>query len=214
MPPEAVALEGYTGYFADARRRGYSGVAIYTKRAPLAVTRTCGWEEMDAEGRFLQLDFGNLTIASLYAPSGISGAARQSLKLRFLDHLLGLLAALRARGGHHIVCGDFNVAHREIDIYDPVRNRGVTGFTPAERATFDAILASGWVDAFRAVNAEPRQYTWWSNWPQAWIRNLGWRIDYQIVSADLAPLVRAASIYKEQRFSDHAPVTIEYDVAL
>jgi exodeoxyribonuclease-3 len=213
LPADAFALPGFTGYFVDAKRRGYSGVALYTRSEPLEVRRTLGWDDVDSEGRFIQADFGEFTVASLYAPSGISGPARQAFKMNFLERLLAVLAQLRRSGREHIVCGDFNVAHQDIDTYSPARNRHVTGFLPEERAWMDALLERvGWVDAFRVVNQEPRQYTWWSNWPGAWERNLGWRIDYQIITPGLADKVRRAFIYKEARFSDHAPLTIEYDL--
>jgi exodeoxyribonuclease-3 len=213
LPADAFVLPGFTGYFVDAKRRGYSGVALYARSEPLEVRRTLGWDEMDSEGRFIQADFGAFTISSLYVPSGISGPARQEFKMSFLERLLAVLAQLRSSGREHIVCGDFNIAHKNLDTYSPARNARITGFLPEERAWMDALLERvGWIDAFRVVNPEPKQYTWWSNWPGAWERNLGWRIDYQIVTPGLAGKVRRGSIYKESRFSDHAPLTIEYDL--
>ncbi|HMF27710.1 MAG TPA: exodeoxyribonuclease III [Candidatus Cybelea sp.] len=213
LPADAFVLPGFTGYFVDARRRGYSGVALYTRSEPLEVRRTLGWDDMDSEGRFIQADFGEFTVSSLYVPSGISGPARQTFKINFLERLLAVLTQLRRSGREHIVCGDFNVAHKGMDTYSPARNAHITGFLPEERAWMDTLLERvGWVDAFRVVNPEPKQYTWWSNWPAAWERNLGWRIDYQIITPGLAGKVRRASIYKEDRFSDHAPLTIEYDL--
>jgi exodeoxyribonuclease-3 len=213
LPADAFVLPGFTGYFVDAKRRGYSGVALYTRSEPVEVRRTLGSDDMESEGRFIQADFGDVTVSSLYVPSGISGAARQAFKMNFLEQLLAVLAQLRRSGREHIVCGDFNVAHKDIDTYSPGRNRHITGFLPEERAWMDTLLERvGWIDAFRIANSEPKQYTWWSNWPGAWDRNLGWRIDYQIVTPGLAAKVRRASIYKEARFSDHAPLTVEYDV--
>jgi exodeoxyribonuclease-3 len=215
LPPEATALAGFTPYFADSHRRGYSGVALYARRRPLLVQRSLGWDDMDREGRFVQADFGAVTVASLYVPSGISGAARQAFKMDFLERLLAVLARLRSAGRSHIVCGDFNIAHRPIDTYNAVRNASVSGFLPEERAWMDALLERvGWVDAFRVVNADAKQYTWWSNWPAAWERNLGWRIDYQVITPDLRDRVRSASVYRAARFSDHAPLTIDYDLSL
>lgn len=213
LPADAFVLPGFTGYFVDAKRRGYSGVALYSRAEPLEVRRTLGWDDMDSEGRFIQADFGELTVSSLYVPSGISGPPRQAFKMNFLERLLAVLAQLRRSGREHIVCGDFNVAHKDVDTYSPARNQHVTGFLPEERAWMDTLLAQvGWVDAFRVVNSEPKQYTWWSNWPGAWERNLGWRIDYQLITPGLAGKVRRASVFKEARFSDHAPLTIEYDL--
>lgn len=211
--PEATALPGFTGYFVDSRRRGYSGVALYCRQEPTAVRRTLGWDEIDAEGRFVQADFGSVTVSSLYVPSGITGPPRQAFKMDFLERLLGVLAGMRHSGREHIVCGDFNIAHKTIDTYNPVRNATVSGFLPDERAWMDVLIERvGWIDAFRVVNTAPRQYTWWSNWPAAWQRNLGWRIDYQLVTPGLASRVYRASIYTGERFSDHAPLTIDYDL--
>jgi exodeoxyribonuclease-3 len=213
LPSEALSLPGLTGYFVDAARRGYSGVALYSRAEPIEVRRTLGWDDMDAEGRFIQADFGALTVSSLYVPSGITGPARQAFKMAFLERLLAVLARMRHSGQEHIVCGDFNIAHKTIDTYNPARNSHVSGFLPDERAWMDALIGQlGWVDAFRVVNREPKQYTWWSNWPAAWARNLGWRIDYQMITPGLAQRVRQASVYKDARFSDHAPLTIEYDL--
>jgi exodeoxyribonuclease-3 len=213
LPADAFVLPGFTGHFVDAKRRGYSGVALYTRSEPLEVRRTLGWDDMDSEGRFIQADFGAFTVSSLYVPSGISGPARQEFKMSFLERLLAVLAQLRSSGREHIVCGDFNVAHKDLDTYSPARNANITGFLPEERAWMDALLErAGWIDAFRVVNPEPKQYTWWSNWPGAWERNLGWRIDYQIVTPGLAGKVRRASIYKDARFSDHAPLSVDYDL--
>jgi exodeoxyribonuclease III len=214
LPPEALALPGFTAYFVDSRRRGYSGVALYSRQEPLEIRRTLGWDDMDSEGRFVQADFGAVTVSSLYVPSGITGPARQAYKMDFLERLLAVLAQLRHSGRRHVVCGDFNIAHKTIDTYSPARNSHVSGFLPEERAWMDALVDRlGWVDAFRVVNREPKQYTWWSNWPAAWARNLGWRIDYQMITPGLAGCVRRASIYKEARFSDHAPLTVDYDLA-
>jgi exodeoxyribonuclease-3 len=216
--PEAAALPGLTGYFVDAKRRGYSGVALYTRQEPIEVRRTLGLpqsqqDDMDAEGRFVQADLGNVAVSSLYVPSGISGPPRQAFKMDFLERLLAVLAQLRHSGREQIVCGDFNIAHKIIDTYSPGRNGTVSGFLPEERAWMDALLEQvGWIDAFRVVNPNPKQYTWWSNWPAAWERNLGWRLDYQLVTPGLANRVRAASIYKGARFSDHAPLTIDYEI--
>jgi exodeoxyribonuclease-3 len=214
LPPEAMGLPGFSAYFVDSKRRGYSGVALYCRQEPVEVRRTLGWDDIDSEGRFVQADFGTVTVSSLYVPSGITGPQRQAFKMGFLERLLAVLARLRHSGRNHIVCGDFNIAHKAIDTYSAKRNGVVSGFLPEERAWMDALLgAVGWVDAFRVVNANSKQYTWWSNWPAAWDRNLGWRIDYQVITPGLVPCVRDAAIYKERRFSDHAPLVIDYDLA-
>jgi exodeoxyribonuclease-3 len=213
--PEAAALAGFRAYFSDARRRGYSGVALYAKHPASNVATTLGWEDVDAEGRFIQADFGGLQVASLYVPSGISGPARQAFKMDVLERLLSVLIRLRRSGRSHIVCGDFNIAHKPIDTYNPVRNASVSGFFVEERAWMDAVIdQAGWIDAFRLVDSEPNRYTWWSNFAAAWERNLGWRLDYQLITPDLAPRVLRAEIYTASRFSDHAPLTIDYDLTL
>jgi len=213
VPPEALDLPEFTTAFVDAEKKGYSGVAIYAKRTPDRIQRGLGIAEYDAEGRFVRLDFGDLSVASLYVPSGTTGPVRQAVKEAFLDRFIALLAQMKNEGRRIIVCGDFNIAHREIDVFDPKSCARTTGFLPQERAWFDDVVDRvGWVDAFRVVNHEPRQFSWWSNFPGAFERNLGWRIDYHLVTPNLAPAVRTASIYRDERFSDHAPVTIDYDL--
>jgi len=215
LPPEALDFEEYHYVFVDAQKKGYSGVAMYVKRAPENVVRGFGMPDMDAEGRYVQFDWGDLSIASMYVPSGTSGEVRQGVKNSFLERFLGEMARKRNDGRRYILCGDYNIAHRAIDTYDPVRNAKVTGHLPHERAWFDTVVDEiGWVDAFRRVDMETKRYTWWSNWPGAFERNLGWRIDYELVSPALADSVRSASIYTAERFSDHAPLTIDYDVTL
>jgi exodeoxyribonuclease-3 len=214
LPPEALDIPGFHTAFVDAVKKGYSGVAIYAKRAPEGIVRGLGIEEYDAEARFVRMDFaGGLSVASLYVPSGTSGPARQVVKEAFLDRFLAILVRMKNEGRRIVVCGDYNIAHHDIDVFDPKSCARTTGFLPQERAWFDDVTDRvGWVDAFRVVNHEARQFSWWPNFPAAWERNLGWRIDYQLVTPDLAPAVRTASIYREERFSDHAPVTIDYDL--
>jgi exodeoxyribonuclease III len=213
LPAEALVLPGFTAYYVDSHKRGYSGVAIYSRREPADVTRSLGWPDVDDEGRFVQLDFGAFTVGSVYVPSGVSGPPRQAFKMSFLERFLGFMAKLKHSGRDHIICGDYNIAHKEIDTFDPVRNSRITGFLPDERAWLDTLIDQvGWVDAFRVVNKERKQYTWWANWPQAWPNNLGWRIDYEMITPGLARRVQDASIYKDARFSDHAPLTVDYDV--
>jgi len=213
VPPEAIDLDLYPYYgFVDAQKKGYSGVAIYSRLKPTAIIRGLGMDDMDAEGRFIRFDFERFSVASLYVPSGTTGPARQAVKYGFLDRFRANLTTMRAEGRPIILCGDFNIAHREIDIFDPKANARTTGFQPDERAWFDEVVDRiGWVDAFRVVNHEPKHYTWWSNWPQAFERNLGWRIDYQLITPDLAATVRETSIERAERFSDHAPLTIGYE---
>jgi exodeoxyribonuclease-3 len=213
LPPEAIDLPEYHSVFVDAQKKGYSGVAIYSRFPPRAVQRGLGMPDMDSEGRFVRMDFPELAIASLYVPSGTSGPVRQSVKEHFLDRFIAQLAQIKNAGIPTIICGDYNIAHREIDVFDPRSCARTTGFLPEERRWFDDVIDRvGLIDAFRVVNAESKQFSWWSNFAGAFERNLGWRIDYQLITPDLAPYVRAASIYREERFSDHAPVTIDYDL--
>lgn len=215
LPAEALGLDDYVYTFVDAQKKGYSGVAIYSLVPPDRVERGLGMPDYDVEGRFVRADFGPLSIASLYVPSGTTGPARQEVKEAFLERFLAVLARMRHDGRSYIVCGDYNIAHRDIDVFNPVRCATVTGFLPQERAWLDTVVDRvGWVDAFRVVNHEPKQFTWWSNWRGAFENNLGWRIDYQLVTPDLAPRVTAARIERARRFSDHAPLTIAYDLEL
>jgi exodeoxyribonuclease-3 len=208
-----VRLEGYRGFFHDARRAGYAGVALYTRHAPTKVVRGFGVAEFDAEGRYLEVQLGALSIASVYLPSGSAGPQRQASKFRFLDAFMPHLQRLRRRRRHYVLCGDWNVAHKPIDLKNWKANQKNSGFLPEERAWMDRLFGpSGYVDAFREVNREPDQYTWWSNRGQARAKNVGWRIDYHVVSRSLAGRARSASIYREERFSDHAPLTMDYDL--
>jgi exodeoxyribonuclease III len=213
LPPEALDLPEFYTAFVDAQKKGYSGVAIFAKREPERIVRGLGIDEYDAEGRFVRMDFPDgLSVASLYVPSGTSGPARQAVKEAFLDRFIGNLVQMKNEGRRFIVCGDYNIAHKDIDVFDPRSCARTTGFLPQEREWFDDVIDRvGWVDAFRVVNKEKRQFSWWSNFPAAWDRNLGWRIDYQLVTPNLESTVRAASIYKDERFSDHSPVTIDYE---
>lgn len=213
LPLDAAVVSHYTGVFFDAEKKGYAGVAIYAKKPPDSVVRGFGWPEFDRDARYLQFNYGNLSIASLYVVSGAMGPARQAVKEVFLEKLSGELARLRKDGRSYIICGDYNIAHNDIDVYNPVRCSHISGFFPHERAWMERVLTDfGWVDAFREVNKEPGQYSWWSNFQNAFEHNRGWRIDYELVTPDIAPTVRSARIYKDERFSDHAPVVIEYDI--
>jgi len=214
LEPGMRAPGGLRGQFSHARKKGYAGVAAYSRAAPDAVIEGFGDPEFDAEGRYLELRFGALSVVSLYLPSGSAGAHRQAAKLRFLERFLPHLHALRRSGREAILCGDWNIAHREIDLRNWRANRNNPGFLPQERAwlsqAFDEL---GWVDVFRRLDPRPEQYTWWSNRGQAWAKNVGWRIDYQIATPAIAARAKKVSIYKARRFSDHAPLTIDYDVA-
>ncbi len=206
-----IDVPGYHRYFYDAQRKGYSGVALYARREPDEVLRGFGVAEFDGEGRYLEARFGKLSVVSLYLPSGSAGPERQASKYRFLDAFLPWMQGLKRRKREYLLCGDWNIAHKPIDLKNWKSNQKNSGFLPEERAWLDRLFGEErWVDAFREVNAEPDQYTWWSNRGQARAKNVGWRIDYQIASPGLAGAARRTEIYKAQRFSDHAPLIMDY----
>jgi exodeoxyribonuclease-3 len=213
LADRCFAPDGYHCYYEDALRKGYSGVAIYSRHPPEGVVRGFGVEEFDNEGRYLEVRLGKLRVVSLYLPSGSAGEARQASKFRFLEAFVPHLQQLGQSGVDYILCGDWNIAHREIDLRNWRSNRKNSGFLPEERKWLDELFGThNFVDAFRVINGEPDQYTWWSNRGRAWEKNVGWRIDYHVITPALAGRVRRADIYKARRFSDHAPLTIDYDL--
>ncbi len=215
LAPEMRAPKGYHGFFNCAEKKGYAGVALYTRREPDKVRIGFGSKEHDDEGRYLQADFGKLSIVSLYLPSGSSGPHRQESKYRFMEHFLPVMKKLRADGRDYILCGDWNIAHKEIDLKNWRSNRKNSGFLPEERAWLTQLFDElGWVDVFRTLNAKPDQYTWWSNRGQAYAKNVGWRIDFQIATPGIARRAVKERIYKDKKFSDHAPLIIDYDYPL
>jgi len=214
LAPEMSRPGIFEGYFHCAEKKGYSGVGIYTHRRPDRIVEGIGNAEFDAEGRYLQADFGTLSIVSLYLPSGSSSEERQAAKFRFMDLFLPHMAALRASGRDVIVCGDWNIAHQAIDLKNWRSNQKNSGFLPEERAWLSRLFdEQGWVDAYRRLHPEATEacYTWWSNRGQAWAKNVGWRLDYQIATPELAGRALRTAVYKDQRFSDHAPLTVDYD---
>ena len=220
MTPDMLAPLGYHGYFHYAEKKGYSGVGIYSRQVPDRVIEGFGNAEFDAEGRYLQADFGKLSVVSLYLPSGSSSEERQQAKFRFLEQFrprLERLASEAGRDGREVLlCGDWNIAHQAIDLKNWKSNQKNSGFLPEERAWLSAVFADlGWVDVHRRLlpEATGEAYTWWSNRGQAWAKNVGWRLDYQIATPGLAAAARCVGVYKDQRFSDHAPLTVDYDLA-
>ena len=204
--------EPYHCFYHDAEKPGYSGVAIYSRQKPDAVIQGIGWADMDAEGRYLECRFGSLSVVSLYLPSGSSSETRQTIKFSFMERFRPFLEECRKSGRQYIFCGDWNIAHKPIDLKNWKSNQKNSGFLPEERAWLDALFdQDGWVDAFRVLNPNPDEYTWWSNRGQAWAKNVGWRIDYQIISQNLVNTLRSTHIYRDERFSDHAPLIIDYD---
>ncbi|MFN3234870.1 MAG: exodeoxyribonuclease III [Gammaproteobacteria bacterium] len=215
LEDDIYKLPGYHRYFHDAIKPGYSGVAIYTKHTPKNVITGLGWPVADDEGRYIEVDFDGLRVASLYMPSGTSGDVRQGLKYEFLDSYANHLKDMKKAGVPCIICGDWNIAHKKIDIKNWRGNQKNSGFLPEERAWMDELFGEmGFVDAFREINQEEDQYTWWSNRGQAWAKNVGWRIDYQVISPELRKTIKTVDIYKNQRFSDHAPLIVDYDIKL
>lgn len=211
LTPAVLAPRGYHGFFHCAEKKGYSGVALYCAREPDNVRIGLGIPDFDAEGRYIQADFGKLSVISLYLPSGSSGPERQAVKFHFMEEFLPVLRKLRTDGREYIVGGDWNIAHKEIDLKNWRSNRKNSGFLPEERAWMTRVLDElGWVDVFRRLNGQPEQYTWWSNRGQAWDKNVGWRIDYQLATPGIARKAESESIYKRRRFSDHAPLIIDY----
>jgi len=212
FPVELVRQRSWHVHVAESAKKGYAGVAVLSHREPDRVSSGLGWPDFDAEGRWIQADFGPLSVVSLYVPSGTSGPERQAVKMRVLDRLLERLGELRGSGRHYLVCGDFNIAHKQIDIENWRGNQKSSGFLPEERAWMDRLFGpAGWVDVFRRLNPNPREYTWWSNRGRAREKNVGWRIDYHVATPALGALGRRCSVYRAQRFSDHAPVTIDYE---
>ena len=203
--------QGYHCYYFDAEKKGYSGTALYAKQKPDQVITGLGWASADTEGRYLQADFGKLSVVSLYLPSGSSSEQAQQKKFDFLACYLPVLKEQINSGRDFILCGDWNIAHKPIDLKNWKSNQKNSGFLPEERAWLDTLFDEiGFVDAFRVINQEENQFTWWSNRGAAWEKNVGWRIDYQIVTPALRNTVQRVEIYKAERFSDHAPLIMDY----
>jgi exodeoxyribonuclease-3 len=215
LPKAVLAPRGLHGFFHPAQKRGYSGVAIYSKAEPDKVTLGLGIPEIDAQGRFLQADFGDLSIVSLYMPSGTMGEEAQARKYAFMDRFLPRLEAMRKCGREFVICGDWNIAHKEIDVKNWKRNQAMTGFLPREREWLTRVFEEhGFVDVFRVLDPNPDRFTWWVQFANARARNIGWRIDYQVATPGIAGKAKKASIYVDEIFSDHAPVVIDYTYRL
>ena len=212
---EIIKPKGYFSYFNSAVKKGYSGVAIYSQIEPEKIIGKIGWKDADIEGRFIQANFGKLSVISLYLPSGSSSEERQAIKFDFLERFTPVLKKMRRQKREYIICGDWNIAHKKIDIKNWKGNQKNSGFLPEEREWMSSLFDDiGMVDAFRVVNQQEEQYTWWSNRGQAWAKNVGWRIDYQVVTPGLKNKIKTASIYKDERFSDHAPLIVDYSIGL
>ena len=217
MTREMLQPDNLFGYFHYAEKKGYSGVGIYSRRQPDAIIEGLGMPDIDAEGRYIEARFGNLSVVSLYLPSGSSGEERQTVKFYVMERFLPHLAALKASGREVVICGDWNIAHKEADLKNWRGNRKNSGFLPEERAWMTHIFDDlGWIDIYRLLHPDATDecYTWWSNRGQAWAKNVGWRIDYQIATDGIAATAKHSDIFKAERFSDHAPLIIDYDFSL
>lgn len=213
MTEDFLRPAGYVGHFHYAEKKGYSGAGVYSKIEPDAVFIGFGSGEFDAEGRYVRCDFGNLSVISVYCPSGSSSPERQEAKFRFMAEFYPHLASLVASGREVVVCGDWNIAHKEIDLKNWKSNQKNSGFLPEERAWMTQLFdEQGWVDVYRVLHPETtgEAYTWWSNRGQAWANNVGWRIDYHVATKGIASKAVSTSIYKDQRYSDHSPLIIQY----
>ncbi|OED39206.1 exodeoxyribonuclease III [Chromatiales bacterium (ex Bugula neritina AB1)] len=212
LEDEIFNPSGYTRFLHDAEKPGYSGTALYCRQAPKRVVYGIGDADIDREGRYLEAVYENLSVVSLYMPSGSSGDVRQAFKIRMMDIILPHLLKLKKRRRQYVLCGDWNIAHKECDIRNWRGNKKNSGFLPEEREWLTELFDKHrYVDTFRCLEQEEHEYTWWSNRGQAWANNTGWRIDYQISTPGLGKCVKSTSVYREERFSDHAPLTIDYD---
>jgi exodeoxyribonuclease-3 len=204
--------QGYHCYYHDAEKKGYSGVALYCRSEPDEVIVGMDNPEFDVEGRYIEARFGKLSVISLYMPSGSSKEERQQVKYRCMDFFEQKMQEMKDSGRDYVICGDWNIAHKNEDIRNWKGNQKNSGFLPEERAWLDKLFDEmEFVDAFRELPQQEHEYTWWSNRGQAWANNVGWRIDYHVLSPSMKGLVKATDIYREERFSDHAPMTVDYD---
>lgn len=215
LTDECFQPAGYHCYYEDAIKKGYSGTAIYSKHKPKKVVRGYGDPEFDNEGRYLEVQLAGINVVSLYLPSGSSSEERQEAKYRCMETFTEHLKKIGRRRSEYVICGDWNIAHKEVDLKNWKQNRKNSGFLPEERAWMDQVFGDyGYADAFRTLQQPEHQYTWWSNRGRAWDNNVGWRLDYHVVSRGLASKVMRTEIYKEQRFSDHAPMIMDYDFGI
>ena len=212
FPPHLKSTPGYNVFINSAKRKGYSGVATYTKQKPIDVKKGFGIEKFDNEGRNLITEFDDFVLFNIYYPNGKKNQERLDYKMDFYDTFLGYADNLKTQGKNIVVCGDFNTAHKEIDLEHPKQNENISGFLPIERAWIDTFIDHGYVDTFRHFNKEPKQYSWWSMRTVARERNVGWRLDYFFVNKEFIKNVKNAFIMQDVYGSDHCPVGIEVEV--
>ncbi len=213
IEPALREIDGLRGHFHCAQKKGYSGVGIYSRKRPRSIREGFGNPEFDGEGRYIEADFGAYAVISIYLPSGTSSPERLAAKFRCMAVMMEHLRLLRESGREIILCGDWNIAHKPIDLKNWRSNQKNSGFLPEEREWLTRLFDDvGFVDVFRRLDPNPDRYTWWSNRGQAWAKNVGWRLDYQIATPGIASKAKACSIYTDERFSDHAPLTIDYAI--
>lgn len=206
---------GYHQHWFCAQKKGYSGVTVFSKVKPVDVICGTGHQVSDEEGRVIQLDFGKFLLVNAYFPSGTTGDVRQTYKYQWLDEFFAYIQNLRKKQPNIVLCGDYNIAHKEIDIHNPSGNKNTSGFLPDERAWMDKLYSNGWVDSFREFHPEPHRYSWWSQrFPTVRAQNKGWRIDYISVTEPLKPWLKDAEIFPDVKHSDHCPIYLELDPAL
>jgi len=204
--------EGYHCYYYDAVKKGYSGTALYCKQKPNKVTKGLGWEPCDSQARYIQADFDGISVVSMYVPSGSSNEEALARKLSFHDQIMPHFESLRRKRREYVICADWNTCHKEIDLKNWRPNRKNSGFLPIERAWLDSLYDDvGYLDGFRLLNEDADEYTWWSNRGQAYANNVGWRLDYHVITPGLKDKAKAAWVYRDERFSDHAPVIMDFD---
>jgi exodeoxyribonuclease-3 len=209
---EKLESLGYKHYWHPAIKKGYSGVAILSKKEPDNISTGCGIDKYDCEGRVLRADYGDVSVISVYHPSGTSGEERQAFKMEWLADFQRYIDGLKKDRKKLIISGDYNICHKAIDIHNPVSNAKSSGFLPEERQWIDGFMQSGFIDTFRHYNPEPHNYTWWSQRAGSRDRNLGWRIDYHLVTSNLEPHLKRSAILKDARHSDHCPILLEIDI--
>lgn len=209
LPDEIKNVDGYHSYFSSAVKKGYSGVAIYTKEKPKNVKKGFGIEKFDSEGRILIAEYKNFVLFNIYYPNGKAREERLKYKMDFYDAFLDYVNKLKKKGKNIIICGDVNTAHKEIDLARPKENEKISGFLPEERAWMDKFIAHGYLDTFRMFNQEPNNYTWWDQLTRARERNVGWRIDYFFINEKMKNKIKDAFIMPEVMGSDHCPIGIE-----
>jgi exodeoxyribonuclease-3 len=212
LPSELQQVDGYHNYFASAEKKGYSGVAMYTKTEPVSIQPGFGVERFDSEGRTIQADFGDFVLFGVYFPNGKSRDERLDYKMEFYDAFLDHIEGLRSQGRNIIICGDVNTAHKPIDLARPKENEKISGFLPIEREWIDKLLERGYIDTFRMFNEEPAQYSWWSQRAGARARNAGWRIDYFFVNDEFRGNVKSAAIHQDVMGSDHCPISLTVEI--